>query len=63
SGLQGIFDKLVLTNSSYFISGPEGCGYISSKFSKRIGEARRLLLNGGTNILNDITRWPLDNDS
>ncbi|CAI2165551.1 3312_t:CDS:1 [Funneliformis geosporum] len=35
SGLQGIFDKLVMINSSYFISGPKGCVYIRSKFTKK----------------------------
>ncbi|CAI2169766.1 12255_t:CDS:2 [Funneliformis geosporum] len=62
SGLQGIFDKLVMSNSSYFISGPKGCGYITSKFSKKISEIRRLMQSKDKNILNDITRWPLDKD-
>ncbi|CAB4388984.1 unnamed protein product [Rhizophagus irregularis] len=30
SGIQGIFDKLILTNSNYFISGPEGCAHVKS---------------------------------
>lgn len=46
SGIQGIFNKLVLINSNYFISGPEGCAH-----------ARRTLMrNGNPNILNNITR-------
>ncbi|CAG8728953.1 461_t:CDS:1, partial [Funneliformis mosseae] len=61
SGIQGIFDKLVMIDSNYFISGPKGCAHVKSKFSEKIKEARiKLMQEEDFNILNDITRWPLD---
>ncbi|CAG8676188.1 5480_t:CDS:1 [Funneliformis caledonium] len=61
SGIQGIFDKLVMIDSNYFISGPKGCAHVKSKFSRKIKEARiKLMQEEDFNILNDITRWPLD---
>ncbi|CAI2186089.1 13903_t:CDS:2 [Funneliformis geosporum] len=61
SGIQGIFDKLVMMDSNYFISGPEGCAHARSKFSRKIKEARtKSIYEGDNNILNDITRWPLN---
>jgi len=59
-GIQGIFDKLIITNSNYFISGPEGCDFISAKFSRKIGEARKKSMINDKSILNEMSRWPLD---
>ncbi|CAH1764820.1 10551_t:CDS:1 [Entrophospora sp. SA101] len=58
SGVQGILDKLVCINSSYFLSGPKGCCRIKSTYTRQIAESRKQLLReGNKNILNNITRW------
>jgi len=60
-GIQGIFDKLILVNSDYFISGPKGCARVISKFTRKIREDRiRLINSGDKHLLNDISRWYLD---
>ncbi|RIA95681.1 hypothetical protein C1645_816382 [Glomus cerebriforme] len=60
SGIQGIFDKLVLINSEYFVSGPRGCARISSNFTKKIYMARKLLMKINKNIHNDVSHWSIE---
>ncbi|CAG8593574.1 35772_t:CDS:2 [Gigaspora margarita] len=52
SGIQGIFDKLVLTNVDYFIAGPQKC-----TFTYNIMEARQELFKNYGTIQNTIYRW------
>ncbi|GBC05755.1 hypothetical protein RclHR1_06400005 [Rhizophagus clarus] len=58
SGIQGIFDKLVLINADWFVSGPKGCARIRSRYTRRIRHAREKLMNSGnTKIKNVSTLW------
>ncbi|RIA86605.1 hypothetical protein C1645_740717 [Glomus cerebriforme] len=58
SGIQGIFDKLVLINADWFVSGPDGCARMNSRFTRRIRYAREKLQNSGnTKIKNISTFW------
>jgi len=47
SGIQEIFDKLILINGDYFISGPRNCASTLSNFTKSVSQARRKLIKGG----------------
>ncbi|KAF0516107.1 proteophosphoglycan 5 [Gigaspora margarita] len=44
SGIQGIFDKLLLTKADYFIAGPKECCRYSSTYTWNVIEERRNLL-------------------
>ncbi|CAG8612483.1 15338_t:CDS:1 [Acaulospora morrowiae] len=58
SGIQGIADKLMLINATWFVSGPKGCARTSSTFTKRIKDFRRRMLEGGNKKLWNIhERW------
>ncbi|CAG8728008.1 7604_t:CDS:1, partial [Acaulospora morrowiae] len=57
-GLQGILDKLVLIKGSYFISGPKGCCRTVSKYTRRVADERKKLINKGVKrIKNKVDRW------
>ncbi|CAG8531657.1 5782_t:CDS:2 [Gigaspora margarita] len=57
SGIQGIFDKLVLTNADYFIAGPKKCCRFNSTYTYTIMEAREELFKNNETIKNIIDRW------
>ncbi|KAF0520792.1 proteophosphoglycan 5 [Gigaspora margarita] len=59
SGIQGIFDKLVLTNADYFIAGPKKCCRFKSTYTYTIMEAREELSKNNVTIKNIIDRWQL----
>ncbi|CAG8550027.1 6126_t:CDS:1 [Acaulospora morrowiae] len=57
-GLQGIVDKLILINATYFVSGPKGCCRILSKYTRRVVDERKELVKKGvTRIKNVVDRW------
>ncbi|CAG8593592.1 35773_t:CDS:1 [Gigaspora margarita] len=58
-GIQGIFDKLMLINSDYFIAGPKKCCRYSSTFTYNIMEARQKLFKNNGTIKNTVGRWKL----
>ncbi|PKY27822.1 hypothetical protein RhiirB3_479326 [Rhizophagus irregularis] len=60
SGIQGILDKLVCMNSNYFISGPNGCSRVISKYTKAIANERsNRIKNKDSDLLNVIDRWEI----
>ncbi|CAG8439823.1 6850_t:CDS:2 [Diversispora eburnea] len=57
-GIQGIFDKLILLNSDYFIGGPEGCCRASSSFTRSIENGRKILIRERSNKIKNIyAQW------
>ncbi|CAG8804527.1 4607_t:CDS:2 [Racocetra persica] len=59
SGIQGIFDKLILTRADYFISGPENCCRYKSTYTTQVKETREELFKNNGSIKNVIDWWGL----
>ncbi|CAG8852458.1 44699_t:CDS:1, partial [Gigaspora margarita] len=58
-GIQGIFDKLMLINSDYFVAGPEECCRYKSTYTYNIMETRQELFENNGIIKNIMDRWEL----
>ncbi|RHZ72462.1 hypothetical protein Glove_242g85 [Diversispora epigaea] len=56
-GIQGIFDKLILLHSDYFIGGPAGCCRTTSSFTNYITNGRKILKEKNKKIKNIYTQW------
>ncbi|CAG8751869.1 25335_t:CDS:1, partial [Racocetra persica] len=54
SGIQGIFDKLILIQADYFIAGPENCCRYGSTYTSQIKEAREESFKNNGTIKNVI---------
>ncbi|CAG8500048.1 1636_t:CDS:1, partial [Cetraspora pellucida] len=59
TGIQGIFDKLILIQADYFIGGPIGCCRYDSTYTNYVMETRKELFKNNGTIKNIIDRWEL----
>ncbi|CAG8802742.1 12226_t:CDS:1 [Gigaspora margarita] len=59
SGIQGVFDKLILTQADYFVSGPEECCRFNSTYTRQVIRARKEMLKNNIKFKNLISRWKL----